>query len=86
MADVSRVAMARTDVSQPFAEFIGDDASRKHIGCVMGLGDGWIVVSMPELLSLPSDISIRFLPSRESFRVCEGSRAVDRARLVYRTD
>lgn len=66
-ADVSHFTRARLDAVQEFAELISDDGTRKHIGCVMGLGDGWVEVSMPEALNLPTEISLRFLPSKKLF-------------------
>lgn len=85
MLDTSRVEMDKSGVVQSFAELISEDGKRKHIGCVMGLGNGWVEVSLPECLNLPAEISVRFLPSRESVQVLEESRALDRARFVYRT-
>lgn len=66
-----------------FAEVLGADGKRLHIGCIMAFGKDWVEVSHPARMALPSELQLRFLPSTRAHNVELGWRHEDRAGFTY---
>jgi len=68
-----------------FAEVLGQDGKRLHIGCIMAFGKDWVEVSHPARMALPSELQLRFLPSTRAHKVELRWRHEDRAGFTYPT-